>query len=354
MLDGPAQRLAHVALGQLRHGAEQRVADVASGGRGQAQQALRRRVEPGHALQQQVAQAARELAALVAGGGQELLGEEGVALGAGDDRVRQRRRRRGVGASREQRRQLVALRAVRARAPAPSPSAGRRRRAGACARPRRARPRGRSPSSSNPPVVEVVREEDDEIERRRVGPVQVLEHQQHRRGRCAVEQQRQRLLEHPQLRARRLRVDLREPPSGRSASTNGWYGSSVPTRSIERPSRTSNPASRARAASSDASRVLPMPASPATSAVVPLPACAASRARSSCPSSRTRPTNTSLAGASIQAVSRRRPWRGRRPYASRGRRIRRPAAEDTRLRPMRSSASTATIRSIRRTRGGRR
>jgi hypothetical protein len=42
--------------------------------------------------------------------------------------------------------------------------------------------------------------------------VQVLEQQQHRRGGGAVEQQRQRLLEHPQLRARRLRVDLREAP----------------------------------------------------------------------------------------------------------------------------------------------
>ena len=94
------------------------------------------------------------------------------------------------------------------------------------------------------------------------------------------------------------------PPSGRRASTNGRYGSSVPTRSIEHPSRTSNPASRARAASSDASRVLPMPASPATRTAVPPPARAASSARPSCPSSRSRPTNTSVAGASIQAVSR--------------------------------------------------
>ena len=87
MLDRLAQRLAHVALRQLRDRAEQRVADVAPGGRGQAQQALRRAVEPGDALQQQVAQAARELAAPVARGGEELLGEERVALGAGDDRV---------------------------------------------------------------------------------------------------------------------------------------------------------------------------------------------------------------------------------------------------------------------------
>ena len=95
VLDRLAQRLAHLALRERRDGAEQRVADVASGGRGQAQQALRRTVEPVDALQQQVAQATRELAALVARGGEELLGEEGVALGAGDDRVGQRRRQRG-------------------------------------------------------------------------------------------------------------------------------------------------------------------------------------------------------------------------------------------------------------------
>ena len=96
----------------------------------------------------------------------------------------------------------------------------------------------------------------------------------------------------------------RGSPSGRRASTNGWYGSSVPTRSIERPRRTSNPASRARLASSEASRVLPMPASPATRTVAPLPARAASSARSSSPSSRARPTNTSLARATFRPVSR--------------------------------------------------
>jgi hypothetical protein len=50
MLDGLAQRPTQVTLWQHRHGAEERVADVAPGGRGQAQQALGRRIEPGHAL----------------------------------------------------------------------------------------------------------------------------------------------------------------------------------------------------------------------------------------------------------------------------------------------------------------
>jgi hypothetical protein len=93
-----AQRLAHLGLWQARRGAEQRVADVAAGGRGQPQQALGRRVEPGGALQQQLAQAPRQFAAPLAGG-EELLGEEGVAFGTGDDRLGQRRRRRGAGAS---------------------------------------------------------------------------------------------------------------------------------------------------------------------------------------------------------------------------------------------------------------
>ena len=60
------------------------------------QEALRRTVEPRHALQQQVAQAVWKLHARIASGGEQLLGEEGVALGAGDDRVGQRRRQRSV------------------------------------------------------------------------------------------------------------------------------------------------------------------------------------------------------------------------------------------------------------------
>ena len=87
----------------------------------------------------------------------------------------------------------------------------------------------------------------------------------------------------------------RTAPSGRSASTNGWNGSSVPTRSIDRPSRTSKPAARARLASWEASRVLPMPASPAMRTVSPDPFCAASSARSSSASSRARPTKGSVA-----------------------------------------------------------
>ena len=82
----------HVGFGDGGERAEQRVADVASGGGGQAEQVLGRGVEPGDALQQQVAQAARQLAGLGSRpAGEEFLGEEGVAFGAGDDGVGQPR-----------------------------------------------------------------------------------------------------------------------------------------------------------------------------------------------------------------------------------------------------------------------
>ena len=80
VVDRPTQRLAHVGLRERRRRAEQRVAHVASGGRGQAQEALRRGVELRDPLQQKVAQAMRELAALAVRGGEEFLGEEGIAL----------------------------------------------------------------------------------------------------------------------------------------------------------------------------------------------------------------------------------------------------------------------------------
>ena len=48
-------------------------------------------------------------------------------------------------------------------------------------------------------VGEVVGEEDDEIERRAIRPVQVFEHEQHGRDCCALGEQRERLLENAQL-----------------------------------------------------------------------------------------------------------------------------------------------------------
>jgi hypothetical protein len=64
-----------------------------------------------------------------------------------------------------------------------------------------------------------VREEDDQVERGRIGPVQILQHQQQRCGGGPLAQQRQRVLEHPQLRARRRPVD----PRKRSERTQGLH-----------------------------------------------------------------------------------------------------------------------------------
>ena len=59
----------------------------------------------------------------------------------------------------------------------------------------------------DPPIVEIVGEEDDEIERRRICPMQILEHEQHRHERRAPGEQGERRLEHLELRARSTGID---------------------------------------------------------------------------------------------------------------------------------------------------
>ena len=322
VLDGLAQRLAHVAL---------RATPPQRGAAGSRRRF--RRPRPGAAGSASPGRAGRPAAAA---------GRAGHAEARRSGRRRRRgalRRRRGClrsgrrsrpsappaeGRRRGPRATPPARRAGagRARAPAPSPSAGRARRVGACARPRSARPRGRSPAAGpgRPWRLCARKTTRSSVE----VSAQCRSSSTSSRGAAAARSNSSASVSwNTRSCEPAVRPSTRgSAPSEPRASTNGWYGSSVPTRSIERPRRTSNRASRARAASSDASRVLPMPASPVTSAVVPLPAWVASRARSSCPSSRSRPTNTSPVGASIQPVSRRRPWRGRRSYASRDRRIR--------------------------------
>ena len=130
VLDRQAQRLPDGALGERRRRQEQRVPDVAPSGGREPQQALSRTVEPCDALEQQVEQATRELVASDLGRGQGFFREEGVALGAVDDRVAERRRRGRTSVRREQRRQLLARERSqleqerRGRAPGP-PSASR-------------------------------------------------------------------------------------------------------------------------------------------------------------------------------------------------------------------------------------
>jgi hypothetical protein len=82
------------------------------------------------------------------------------------------------------------------------------------ARSRRGLVRAVGRQQQHPPVAQVVGEEDDQVERRGVGPVQILQHQQHRCGGRPLAQQRRCVLEHLQLRARRLPVDPREASEG--------------------------------------------------------------------------------------------------------------------------------------------
>ena len=96
-----AQRVAQLDLRPPHSRVQLRVADFTSGRGDQAQQSLGRLVKAGGALQEEIAQAPRELAAAIARGGQEFLGEEGVALRAGGDRVRHGRRQGSAGVSRE-------------------------------------------------------------------------------------------------------------------------------------------------------------------------------------------------------------------------------------------------------------
>ena len=90
--------------------------------------------------------------------------------------------------------------------------------------------------------------------------------------------------------------------ASRSASASGRYGT-VPASSAQRPDMTPKPRSRAPAASSVTSRVLPTPASPLTSAATGRPAAAASSRPSSRPSSASLPTSRPRDISSTRSVS---------------------------------------------------
>ena len=98
---------------------------------------------------------------------------------------------------------------------------------------------------------------------------------------------------------------------------------------MQRPLRTVAPASRARSASSEASRVLPIPASPAINTVEPRPSAAAASAASRRRSSSARPTR--LGGALRLHVAFEYPP------------IRRPRPKDKAVRPMRGPRLRASI-----------
>ncbi len=204
----PARRLGGASRAarprEVRGRSEQGVSDVTTGRRSQSQHLLGCVVDVADALQEEIPEAARDLAAVGRRSGEKLLGEEGVALGPGRDRVHDRGRQR-AGSSAEEVCQLVAFERAelederRARPPSalsePPHALPRRELVGAVGR-----------EQEHRLVVEVVREKDDEIQRRYVRPVQILEHNQHRRLGGPVAEQLQRPCECALLRAGRLPV----------------------------------------------------------------------------------------------------------------------------------------------------
>ena len=308
MLDRLAERLPQLLLGQTRGRVQQGIAGIAAGGRGQAQHARGRAVEVSEAHQEEIAQAPRELAAAVAGRGQELLGEEGVAFGAGDDGGGQVPGHGAAGTSHEQPRQLLPPERPELkqdRGPRAPDTLGKT--AHALGRGCPALGGADGPKQQDRPVAEVVGEEGDEVKRRRVGPVQVLKDEQQGPGGRAFGEERQRRLEHPQLRALRRCPGfpwIPERPQGVDERLVGELRADEVDRA---PEEDLEPRVAGTAGHFGRERVLPMPASPATRAVAPAPDRAASRARSSSSSSRARPTNRSPGRAFIPAVSRKRP-----------------------------------------------
>jgi len=91
--DGLAQQLHHDRWRQLADGREQRVVKAAPGGRGDPQQPLHRGAERLGPHQQQVAERLGQRAAVQPVGGDELLDEEGIALGVVHDGAHGLRRR---------------------------------------------------------------------------------------------------------------------------------------------------------------------------------------------------------------------------------------------------------------------
>ena len=173
------------------------------------------------------------------------------------------------------------------------------------------------PQQQHLPVAQVVGEEDDQIQRRyrpSAGPPAPAAPARRPRARPAAP------ASPGTAAAASPPPGLRRPAGGLRAGAGPrptLEGSSVPTKSIERPSRTSN-SRRGCAPARTPAGSCRMPGFPATQDGRRPPA---RPARARAPSWHKRPTNTALARPH-SPVSRRRPGRGRRSYASRDRRIR--------------------------------
>ena len=267
------QGLVQVAVREPRQRPQQRVPDLTPRRRDQPNQIASGPIECGEAVQQQVPHASRQCLPRSAGR-QQLLGEERVPRSTGDDGVQYGRSRSCVGSSVEQRshigigqrREIEHERSLATAHTIGQPEHALRL-------PGLGRATRRHEHQRQ--IHHVVSQEDDEVERRRVGPVEILQDDQQRDDRCPLREHRQRRLEHVQLRSS---TTFAERVPERTQGVDERLERQLHPDDVDRPAEqhleTRGPAAEATSA---ASRDLPMPASPVTSTVAPRPWPAMSR-----------------------------------------------------------------------------
>jgi len=198
--DGRAQRGGELGGGKVHERGEQIVVDARAGGGGGAQHRLRGGRQRGDPHAEQVADGGRQ-GRLVAAGVEQLLGQERVAARAARDRGGGDRIRRGAGDGGQQLGDLRPAERVELDPPHP-------------VRARKLGQPGTQPRSAgrlvaavrghqrDPLVPQRAGEVRGQVERRAVGPVHVLEHEQQRRRRGRLGEQIVRLAEQPRPRRR--------------------------------------------------------------------------------------------------------------------------------------------------------
>jgi hypothetical protein len=200
-----ADRLAqqpHQLLGVLAdHGRQQLVVDPGAGHRRHLQHPLGRFGERGHPGQHQVAQDQRQPGPLQVGG-QQLLGEERVALRTGQDLPDQRRRRRLTQDPGQQLPQVAAAQPVQLQplGPAAAVQLGQERPQRVAA----VQLVGPVGQDQGHPAAQVADQEPEQVAGGLVGPVQVLHHQQQRAALGEAVQHPEQQLEQPRRGQRGL------------------------------------------------------------------------------------------------------------------------------------------------------
>ena len=199
VLDGLAQRLGDRELRRVHHDGQQPVRDVPAGGGDDAQHRSGVRIEAGDAGDQQVMQRRREVVLAARGGRRKLDREERVALRASAHRCRQLSGQRLIDARGDEGLDVLVgerpeLNHDGASGPAKPGAEAVQRMLGRD----RVAAVGRDDEHAAP--LDRVREVGDEIERRSVGPVQILEQQNDRSAPADVLEDGEHLGEQTQLR----------------------------------------------------------------------------------------------------------------------------------------------------------